>query len=127
MKYRQFLEDGYGQLSATRLAFLVWVLGSFIVTALIAAKTNTFTIDQNVMYLIGILMTGKVAQSFSDNDGPGTGTPKQVDSSASEKQVDQGAATGARALPAPATNTNIGAKTDPADATKIREEEKEPG
>lgn len=69
-RFSQFFEDGSGQLSAMRLAFLMmifcflamWVLESY--TQMKMAK-----IDNSVIYLIGILMTGKVAQSVAENSG----------------------------------------------------------
>ncbi|HSY26997.1 MAG TPA: hypothetical protein VK832_05810 [Burkholderiaceae bacterium] len=66
-----FLQDGNGNLSATRLAFLLWAIGVFGVWAWVSIHTNTLMpIDPSVQTILGVLMTGKVVQSFSANDGP---------------------------------------------------------
>lgn len=70
VKIQQFFQDGNGQYSATRLAFLLWIIGTFVVSAYVAVTSNdhTFQVDKSVMTLLGILMTGKVVQSFSAGD-----------------------------------------------------------
>ncbi|MDB0510056.1 hypothetical protein [Ralstonia solanacearum] len=72
MKIVQFLQDGSGNLSATRLGFLLWVIGVLLVWAdvSITHPESVHGIDNSVLTLIGILMSGKVVQSFSANDGP---------------------------------------------------------
>lgn len=72
MKIVQFLQDGSGTLSATRLGFLLWVIGVLVVWAVVSVThpESAHGIDNSVLTLIGILMIGKVVQSFSANDGP---------------------------------------------------------
>ena len=66
-----FFQDGSGNLSATRLSFLLWAIGVFGVWAWVSIHTNTLApIDPSVQTILGVLMTGKVVQSFSRNDGP---------------------------------------------------------
>ena len=68
-----FFCDGYGNLSATRLAFILWtvgVLAVWIYSSLMHVGGPILApIDPTVVTLLGILMTGKVAQSFSSGDG----------------------------------------------------------
>lgn len=70
MRICQFFQDGSGQLSATRLAFLLWVLGSLGISAYLAiiGAQHEFKLDGSIVTLLGILMTGKVVQSFSPGD-----------------------------------------------------------
>lgn len=71
--FLQFFQDGSGSYSATRLAFLLWSFFVLTVWCYVSIKTEKLvTIDQQVVTIIGILMTGKVVQSFSVSDG----TPK---------------------------------------------------
>ena len=71
-KLGEFFQDGNGTLSATRLGFLLWVIGVlviWIVDSLNSTPMALQKIDQSVLTLIGILMGGKAVQSFSPNDG----------------------------------------------------------
>ncbi|NWD69151.1 hypothetical protein HX870_16230 [Pseudomonas gingeri] len=73
MKIYQFLQDGTGNLSATRLAFLLWVIGALVVwvyqSFMSTDHGKMIAFDPTITTVIGILMTGKVAQSFSPSDG----------------------------------------------------------
>lgn len=82
MKIQKFLQDGNGEFSATRLGFLLWVVGVLMVWIYMAASRPDYNlhIDTSVITLIGILMTGKVVQSFSPNDGPASGSPQPATS-----------------------------------------------
>lgn len=67
----QFFQENNGQYSATRLAFLAWVFGVLVVwgTGSIQAKAMQ-EIPDSVAILVGVLMTGKVAQKVSEVSGP---------------------------------------------------------
>ena len=72
MKASEFLQDGFGSFSATRLAFLLWAVGVLIVwvyTSVVKGASSQ-PIDNSVIVVLGILMTGKVTQSFSPGDSP---------------------------------------------------------
>lgn len=67
-KITQFLQEGDGQFSATRLGFLLWVIGVLIVWVIDSLISKTLQpIPEQVQVLIGILMTGKVVQRFGEN------------------------------------------------------------
>ena len=73
-KLAEFFQESNGTFSATRLAFLAWIFG-----VLIGWRTDTAQhqykmaeIPQSVQVLIAVLMTGKVAQKFSEE--PNTST-----------------------------------------------------
>ncbi|NHR06829.1 hypothetical protein HA052_16705 [Chromobacterium haemolyticum] len=72
MKVSEFLQDGFGSFSATRLAFLLWALGVLLVWAYTSIQKGSpsLPIDNSVIVVLGILMTGKVTQSFSPGDSP---------------------------------------------------------
>jgi hypothetical protein len=66
-KLLEFLKDGENNYSATRLAFLAWSLGVLAVWATNSATSGkSFTLDSQVVYILGILMGGKVTQSISE-------------------------------------------------------------
>ncbi len=78
MKLINFFQDGAGNLSATRLAFLFWSLGVLLVWIYLSISGHEMAkIDVSVTTIIAILMTGKVAQSFS----PGESAPTSPDGS----------------------------------------------
>ena len=78
-KLAEFFQDGKGTFSATRLGFLLWVISTLVVW--IVGSINVINnphphpltfpgIPDQVVYIIGALMTGKVWQSFSENAPP---------------------------------------------------------
>jgi hypothetical protein len=70
-KLLEFLQEDNGGFSATRLGFLLWVVGVLIVWMITSLKSMTLApIDSSVATVIGILMTGKVVQKFGEKDGP---------------------------------------------------------
>ncbi|MFC0126424.1 hypothetical protein [Ralstonia solanacearum] len=71
MRFSEFLKDGGGMYSATRLGFILWVSGVLVVWIglSILHPGTPQGIDPSIITLIGILMGGKVVQSFSKNDG----------------------------------------------------------
>lgn len=84
--FLQFFQDGTNSFSATRLGFLVWVLGVlgvWIFRSVTGATPSMATIDTSVITLIGILMAGKAVQSFSANEAP------SVKAEASEKSAEK--------------------------------------
>jgi hypothetical protein len=80
MNFSQFFKDGNGNLSATRLAFLAWAFGMLVAWLYVSWQKQALqALDSSLITALGILMTGKVAQSFSPNDGPATAPgPAQV-------------------------------------------------
>ena len=67
----QLLKDDTGQLSSMRLILLVWGLGTFIVWAYLSIDTHTMSvIPSQVMEILGMVLGGKVFQSFSENQLP---------------------------------------------------------
>ena len=73
MKLSSFLEDNSGGFSATRLAFLLWAVGVLAVWIYSSIENNNLAkIDNTVVTVLGILMTGKAVQRFgekSDSSG----------------------------------------------------------
>lgn len=67
MKIMEFLQEDNGSFSATRLAFLLWLIGVLATWIFISIKNSSLTtIPDSVITLIGILMTGKVVQKFGE-------------------------------------------------------------
>jgi hypothetical protein len=66
-KFSQFLQEGNGKLSATRLAFLIWAVGGFGLFALVSIKSGTFApIPDNYVWVAGVFMTGRFVQRFGE-------------------------------------------------------------
>lgn len=78
-KLAEFLEDGDGSLSSTRLAFLLWAIGVLVVWIIASVEKKTLQpIDSSVTTVLGILMTGKVVQKFGEAKSPSLAqTPPQ--------------------------------------------------
>ena len=67
MKILEFLQEDNGGLSANRLAFLLWIVGVLVVWVITSIKSGSLqVIPESVAVIIGILMTGKVAQKFGE-------------------------------------------------------------
>ncbi|MDR3563583.1 MAG: hypothetical protein P4N59_19415 [Negativicutes bacterium] len=82
MKYLGFLQEADGGFSATRLGFLLWVIGTIIVWAVCSIKTATLLeIPSSVQVIIGILMTGKVVQKYGEKTSSPTDSLTQNKSS----------------------------------------------
>jgi hypothetical protein len=65
--FLEFFQENDGSLSATRLGFLLWVFGVFVIWAFASwSKMQLQPIDSSVITVIGILMTGKVVQKFGE-------------------------------------------------------------
>jgi hypothetical protein len=63
----EFLQEDNGGFSATRLAFLLWVVGVLVVWIIDSISSKTLErIDPSVTAILGILMTGKVVQKFGE-------------------------------------------------------------
>jgi len=68
MNLSQFFKDDTGQYSATRLAFLIWAAGVFLVWAYMCILTKSLVeIPQTVVEVTGLFMGGKVIQSHIEN------------------------------------------------------------
>ena len=60
MKLLEFLQEENGGLSATRLGFLLWVIGVLIVWMINSiVKQSLLPIDGSVATILGILMMGR--------------------------------------------------------------------
>lgn len=81
-KILQFFQDGSGQFSATRLAFLAWIFGALVVWSANSFQAREIQdIPDSVTVLVGILMTGKVAQKANEASGSNqVDGPQTVDS-----------------------------------------------
>jgi hypothetical protein len=67
MNALEFLRDGLKGFSATRLAFLLWVVGVLVVWVADSLNQGTLAaIDPTIVALIGILMGGKTLQRFGE-------------------------------------------------------------
>ena len=68
-KFSSVLQDNSGGFSAYRLAYLVWLLGSFLVWSILSFKKGEFIkIDESFVLLVVALTTGKVIQRFGENN-----------------------------------------------------------
>jgi hypothetical protein len=62
-----FLQDDSGNLSSTRLALLLWVIGVLVIWGAASLKTGELkAIPDSVTTVIGLLMGGKVMQKFGE-------------------------------------------------------------
>lgn len=79
MKLWQFLQDGDGAFSSNRLVYLGWSMVLLIMVSYLTFKNGEFPkIESSLVLLYGTVVTGKIVQSFSENN-TGTST-KQVSS-----------------------------------------------
>ena len=77
-KFSEFFEDQDGSLSATRLAFLLWAIGVLVVWAKASwvrsgadsCGCSLADINDNVLWVLAVLMTGKVVQKFKETEAP---------------------------------------------------------
>ncbi len=76
-KIWQFLQDDTGAFSSQRLNFLVWSFGTLVVMIISFFKTGTFTVSPVIVGILATNMTGKVAQSISENANPTPTTPPE--------------------------------------------------
>lgn len=64
-----FLEDGQGNKSSTRLMMAIWGVGIFITWAIVCIKTASIAdIPAGVQVVLGTVLTAKVAQSFAEKN-----------------------------------------------------------
>jgi hypothetical protein len=71
MNISQFFKDDTGQFSANRLVFILGFFAFFNLWIIQSVKeTRVAPIDNSVIYLLVVLMSGKVGQSFTDNIKP---------------------------------------------------------
>jgi len=72
-KLIEFLQDPGGNISSNRLAFLLWTLGVLVTWIIVSISSKSLQpVDSSVAAVLGILMTGKVAQKFGEKpDEPG--------------------------------------------------------
>jgi hypothetical protein len=74
----QFFQDGDGAFSAMRLAFIGWtiVLIAVVLYDLVVLKQSP-KLDLSLVGIYATVMTGKAAQSFSENSTPTVPKPPQ--------------------------------------------------
>lgn len=69
MKIYEFFKDNNGNLSSTRLAFLIWAIGVLGVWMYVSIKLGSLQpLDNSQTMILAILMTGKVAQKFTEKE-----------------------------------------------------------
>ena len=67
MKILEFLQEDNGGFSASRLAFLLWIVGVLMVWLMTSVKSGSLQeIPDSVATVMGILMTGKVVQKCGE-------------------------------------------------------------
>lgn len=65
----QFFRDDTGQSSATRLGFIIWCLGVFIIWAYVCIISKSLqAIPQTVVEITLVLMMGKVTGAWIENN-----------------------------------------------------------
>ncbi|GEM_PF-5100218 len=65
----EFLQEKNGNFSSTRLAFLMWVLGTLLVWIIVSLENSQLAaVPESIIIIFGILMTGKVTQKFGEKD-----------------------------------------------------------
>lgn len=68
-KLSQFLKDGDGQFSSMRLVFLLWGLGALVMWVIASWHAKTLAVvPDSVIAMTGVTTTGKIIQSFSENN-----------------------------------------------------------
>ena len=67
----EFFQDESRMFSATRLVFIGWNVAALIIVlySLIELKTSP-KLDASIVGILATVMTGKVVQSFSENNSP---------------------------------------------------------
>ncbi|MEX0272311.1 hypothetical protein AB3R30_24660 [Leptolyngbyaceae cyanobacterium UHCC 1019] len=67
-RFAEFLQDPNGEFSSTRLAFLAWIFAVLVGWGVDTVKHDykLAEIPESVQVLVGVLMTGKVAQRFGE-------------------------------------------------------------
>jgi hypothetical protein len=79
VNFLDFLKDNSGGLSATRLAFLLWVIGVLVAWCIVSVKGGSLqAIDPSVQTVLAILMTGKVVQRFGEKPEVPKDEPKEA-------------------------------------------------
>ena len=73
MKFYEFFQEDNGTCSATRLAFLLWVIGVLLVWGIKSIQCpglELADIPKSILTILGILAAGKVIQkNFEENPG----------------------------------------------------------
>lgn len=71
---KNIFQEENGKNSATRVVFVLWGLGVLFVWILVSIGQQSLqTLDQSIIYILGILMTGKVGQKYFE-ESPQAGT-----------------------------------------------------
>jgi len=68
--WTQFLQEDNGRFSSTRLVFVAWTLGILIIWGVKSWNSDRGMVElpESIQVVLGILMTGKVAQKFGEED-----------------------------------------------------------
>jgi len=75
MKILQFLQEDNGNFSATRLAFLCYAFALTAKLVISAWRGTPFEPTDNTVWILVVLMSGKVVQKFTEPKSPPGGTP----------------------------------------------------
>lgn len=71
MDIAQFFKDGDGQLSAMRLVFITWGLGTFIVWAILCGFSGSLmNVPVSIVEIMALSLGSKIAQSYIENKKP---------------------------------------------------------
>lgn len=74
----ELIQDDTGLLSSTRLAFLLTIFSVLTVWIFACVNAKKFLpMESSVVYLVGVLMAGKVSQSFAENMPTKDSTPPE--------------------------------------------------
>jgi hypothetical protein len=68
MKLYELFQEDNGNLSSTRLAFLLWTVGVLVVWSISSLRCTTglAELPESIWIIIGLLMSGKVVQKFGE-------------------------------------------------------------
>jgi hypothetical protein len=66
MKIMEFLQESNGQFSATRLGFLLYIIGTVAQLGFCAYRGVPFAPTDNAVWMLMGLMGGKVVQKFGE-------------------------------------------------------------
>lgn len=63
----EFFQEANGSFSSSRLAFLLWAIGTLVVWILTSVKAGALQpIPESALMILGMLMTGKVVQKWAE-------------------------------------------------------------
>ncbi len=80
MSVSEFFQEDNGGFSSTRLVMFVWGVGTFVVWVISTANNGwkMQEIDTSIQVILGIVMSGKVAQKFGEQKNPPSAQQQQA-------------------------------------------------